>query len=49
MFIVFLIDYVKGFSIIESLFKVFDDLVSYVYIYNICIVFYYVLFLKIYG
>lgn len=47
MFIVFLIDYVKGFSIIESLFKVFDDLVSYVYIYNI--VFYYVLFLKIYG
>lgn len=47
MFTVFLIDHVKGFSIIESLSKAFDDPVSYVYTHNI--VFYHVLFLKTHG
>lgn len=44
---VFLIDHVKGFSIIESLSKAFDDPVSYVYTQNI--EFYHVLFLKTHG
>lgn len=44
---VFLIDHVKGFSIIESLSKAFDDPVSYVYTHNI--EFYRALFLKTHG
>lgn len=47
MFTVFLIDHVKGFSIIESLSKAFDDPVSYIYTHNI--VFYHVIFLKTHG
>lgn len=44
---VFLIDHVKGFSIIESLSKAFDDPVSNVYTHNI--EFYRALFLKTHG
>lgn len=47
VFTVFLIDHVKGFSIIESLSKAFDDPVSYVYTHNT--EFYHVLFLKSHG
>lgn len=47
VFTVFLIDHVKGFSIIESLSKAFDDPVSYVYTHNT--EFYHVLFLKTHG
>lgn len=41
MFTVFLIDHVKGFSIIESLSKAFDDPVSYVYTIILCFIMYY--------